>query len=358
MMQARLHTLLAVTPRRRPTSADGERDHRRQREAKPGAAFLRAARHDTRWRCVRRRCRGARGGCRDRRNRRRTPVTRRAGFSLRQRAPDAGARRRPVLTAYSRPIGVAVTGTNGKTSVVSFVRQIWERMAFAAASIGTVGVVGPSGYAKATHTTPDARASSCAARRVGRPRRHPLRDGSVSHGLAQHRLDGVRLAAAGFTNITRDHLDYHPTFEDYLAAKGPAVFGTACRWSAGRHQLRRRRADLVEAAATRHGARVLTNRPCRALPLPRGSAARRAGPAPHAAHRRRHPSRLPAPLAGDFQASIALLAAGPRARVRRRDRTDERALESLRAQRPAGTCGARRRRRADLRRLRPYARRP
>ncbi|MGV1013700.1 MAG: UDP-N-acetylmuramoyl-L-alanyl-D-glutamate--2,6-diaminopimelate ligase [Methyloceanibacter sp.] len=114
---------------------------------------------------------------------------------------------------------VAVTGTNGKTSVVSFARQLWAAQGFKAASLGTVGVVGPTGTEILTHTTPDPIAlHRILARLAGEGVTHVALEAS-SHGLQQRRVDGVRLAAAAFTNISRDHLDYHSSFADYLAAK-------------------------------------------------------------------------------------------------------------------------------------------
>jgi len=122
--------------------------------------------------------------------------------------------------AGSQPdIVVAVTGTNGKTSVAAFVRQIWQSMGFRAASIGTIGVVGPEGEEYLAHTTPDPVKLHHTLAGLAQDHVTHLAMEASSHGLAQFRLDGVRLAAAGFTNLTRDHLDYHPTFEDYFAAK-------------------------------------------------------------------------------------------------------------------------------------------
>src|SRR4051812_20388184 len=116
-------------------------------------------------------------------------------------------------------IAVAVTGTNGKTSVAAFVRQIWGSMGFGAASIGTVGVVSPSGNRALAHTTPDpVHLHAVLAELAEEGVSHVALEAS-SHGLAQSRLDGVRLAAGAFTNLTRDHLDYHPTVADYAAAK-------------------------------------------------------------------------------------------------------------------------------------------
>jgi len=113
---------------------------------------------------------------------------------------------------------VAVTGTNGKTSVASFTRQIWEAEGRCAASLGTLGVEGAVSLPLA-HTTPEpVTLHAHLARLAAAGVTHAAMEAS-SHGLDQRRLDGVRLAAAGFTNITRDHLDYHADFESYLDAK-------------------------------------------------------------------------------------------------------------------------------------------
>ncbi|MCH2163449.1 MAG: UDP-N-acetylmuramoyl-L-alanyl-D-glutamate--2,6-diaminopimelate ligase [Marinovum sp.] len=113
---------------------------------------------------------------------------------------------------------VAVTGTNGKTSVTNFCRQIWMLLDRPAVNLGTTGVEGAWEYPLA-HTTPEPitlhRAlASAAAEGIT----HCAMEAS-SHGLDQRRLDGVHLTAAGFTNFTQDHLDYHCTFEAYFAAK-------------------------------------------------------------------------------------------------------------------------------------------
>ncbi|UWP91138.1 UDP-N-acetylmuramoyl-L-alanyl-D-glutamate--2,6-diaminopimelate ligase [Aliiroseovarius crassostreae] len=113
---------------------------------------------------------------------------------------------------------VAVTGTNGKTSVASFTRQIWEHMGLQAANLGTAGVEGAY-TAPMTHTTPEPiTLHALLAEMAGAGITHASMEAS-SHGLAQRRLDGVRLTAAGFTNFTQDHLDYHETFEEYFHAK-------------------------------------------------------------------------------------------------------------------------------------------
>ena len=114
---------------------------------------------------------------------------------------------------------VAVTGTNGKTSVTVFVRQIWAAMGFRAASLGTIGVVGPEGAQYLTHTTPDPIQLAELAAKLRNDSVQHLAIEASSHGLGQNRLDGLRLTAGAFTNITRDHLDYHGTFENYFKAK-------------------------------------------------------------------------------------------------------------------------------------------
>jgi UDP-N-acetylmuramoyl-L-alanyl-D-glutamate--2,6-diaminopimelate ligase len=113
---------------------------------------------------------------------------------------------------------VAVTGTNGKTSTATFCRQIWMALGHAAINIGTTGVEG-AWAAPSAHTTPDPIAlHSLLAEAAAAGVTHAAMEAS-SHGLDQRRLDGVRLKAAGFTNFTQDHLDYHKTFAAYFAAK-------------------------------------------------------------------------------------------------------------------------------------------
>jgi UDP-N-acetylmuramoyl-L-alanyl-D-glutamate--2,6-diaminopimelate ligase len=114
---------------------------------------------------------------------------------------------------------VAVTGTNGKTSVAVFVRQIWEAMGFRAASLGTIGVVGPEGSIYLAHTTPDPVQLQQLVAKLRDDHVQHLAIEASSHGLSQYRLDGLRLTAGAFTNLTHDHLDYHSTLEDYFAAK-------------------------------------------------------------------------------------------------------------------------------------------
>jgi UDP-N-acetylmuramyl-tripeptide synthetase len=114
---------------------------------------------------------------------------------------------------------VAVTGTSGKTSVVAFVRQIWEGLGQEAASIGTIGVVSRPLTVYGSLTTPDPIALHELIDRLAASGVTRLAIEASSHGLDQKRLDGVRLAAGAFTNLTRDHMDYHARVEDYLAAK-------------------------------------------------------------------------------------------------------------------------------------------
>jgi UDP-N-acetylmuramoyl-L-alanyl-D-glutamate--2,6-diaminopimelate ligase len=113
----------------------------------------------------------------------------------------------------------AVTGTNGKTSVAVFLREIWAGLGKRSASLGTIGVISPGGEKKLANTTPGPVELHKLLAGLMREGVDHLALEASSHGLDQFRLDGVTVAAAGFTNITRDHLDYHPSFEDYLAAK-------------------------------------------------------------------------------------------------------------------------------------------
>ena len=113
---------------------------------------------------------------------------------------------------------VAVTGTNGKTSVATFVRQIWCALGHEAVNLGTTGIEGAWSHPLA-HTTPEPITLHRALAKAAEAGvTHAAMEAS-SHGLDQCRLDGVQLAAAGFTNFTQDHLDYHETFEAYFAAK-------------------------------------------------------------------------------------------------------------------------------------------
>jgi UDP-N-acetylmuramoyl-L-alanyl-D-glutamate--2,6-diaminopimelate ligase len=114
---------------------------------------------------------------------------------------------------------LAITGTNGKTSVAEFTRQILAACGHKAASLGTIGLVKPDGGIYGSLTTPDPVTLHATLAELAHEGVTHLAFEASSHGLDQHRLDGVRLTAAAFTNIGRDHLDYHPTLEAYFAAK-------------------------------------------------------------------------------------------------------------------------------------------
>jgi UDP-N-acetylmuramoyl-L-alanyl-D-glutamate--2,6-diaminopimelate ligase len=137
---------------------------------------------------------------------------------------DPQPRRRLALIAsefYQRQPGcvVAVTGTNGKTSVVGFARQLWSALGRQAASLGTLGLAGPTGLGAAGLTTPDPIALHRLLAELADAGVDHLALEASSHGLDQHRLDGVRIQAAAFTNLSRDHFDYHGDLAHYLAAK-------------------------------------------------------------------------------------------------------------------------------------------
>lgn len=136
---------------------------------------------------------------------------------------DENPRRRLALAAAAyygaQPeILLAVTGTNGKTSVASFARQIFAALGRRAASFGTVGVEGAVTKPLAMTTPEPITLHRLLAELAGAGVTHATMEAS-SHGLAQYRLDGARLAGGAFTNLSRDHLDYHADFDTYLAAK-------------------------------------------------------------------------------------------------------------------------------------------
>ncbi len=203
----------------------------------------------------------------------------------------------------------AVTGTSGKTSVAAFLRQIWLACGDQAASLGTIGVVAPSGAVYGSLTTPDpVTLHRMLDQLAGEGVTHLAMEAS-SHGLDQHRLDGVRLSAAGFTNLSRDHLDYHPTLEAYLAAKlrlfeellqpgQPAVIEAD-----GDH------ADAVIAACAKRGLAVFTVG-ARGEGLALADATRDGFATLLDIRHRGRARRVRLPLAGTFQASNALVAAG------------------------------------------------
>jgi UDP-N-acetylmuramoyl-L-alanyl-D-glutamate--2,6-diaminopimelate ligase len=134
------------------------------------------------------------------------------------------ARRAFALAAsrfYPRRPGVivAVTGTNGKSSTVDFLRQIWTHAGKRAASLGTLGAIGPGGVIDLGHTTPDPAAVHATLTALADDGvTHAAMEAS-SHGLAQHRVDGLSFEAGAFTNLTQDHLDYHLDMAAYREAK-------------------------------------------------------------------------------------------------------------------------------------------
>ena len=207
-------------------------------------------------------------------------------------------------------ICVAVTGTNGKTSVVSFVRQIWQSLGHRAASLGTVGIVGPAGEENLSHTTPDPVELHAILARLKR------KDGvshlaleASSHGLAQYRLDGVKFAAGAFTNITRDHLDYHSSFEDYLSAKLRLFAELLPVGSPAVIHVDTPQAEEVIAVAETRGLKVFTVGEGGAFLTLIERRQEEFGQRLRVVHDGRE-HRVALPLAGDFQAFNALVAAG------------------------------------------------
>jgi UDP-N-acetylmuramoyl-L-alanyl-D-glutamate--2,6-diaminopimelate ligase len=137
---------------------------------------------------------------------------------------DDNPRRRVALMAAAfagaQPASIAaVTGTNGKSSTVHFVRHIWARLGLKAASVGTLGIFSPGLTREAGLTTPDPVQLHEDLAILAREGVTHLAIEASSHGLDQHRLDGLRLSAACFTNLTHEHLDYHRSMETYFAAK-------------------------------------------------------------------------------------------------------------------------------------------
>jgi UDP-N-acetylmuramoyl-L-alanyl-D-glutamate--2,6-diaminopimelate ligase len=152
----------------------------------------------------------------------------------------------------------AVTGTSGKTSVAAFSRQIWATLGAQAASIGTVGLVSPKREVHGSLTTPDPVALHRSLDELAGEGVTHLAMEASSHGLDQRRLDGVRVAAGGFTNLSRDHLDYHPTLEAYLAAKLRLFTDLIVPRGAAVVAADHEHADAVVAAAKKRRLRLLT----------------------------------------------------------------------------------------------------
>jgi UDP-N-acetylmuramoyl-L-alanyl-D-glutamate--2,6-diaminopimelate ligase len=205
---------------------------------------------------------------------------------------------------------VAVTGTNGKTSITVFARQIWKQLGLRAASLGTIGIIGPDFAQPGLLTTPDPVSLHRELNILARSGIDHVALEASSHGLDQYRLDGLELSAAAFTNLTRDHLDYHRDMEAYFAAKarlftellpadGTAVINADSPQGARLGQLCRQRGQTVLSFGSAPGAdlRLLAARPLdtgQALNLEVFGESR----------------DLILPLVGAFQASNALAAFG------------------------------------------------
>ncbi|MBV9541124.1 MAG: UDP-N-acetylmuramoyl-L-alanyl-D-glutamate--2,6-diaminopimelate ligase, partial [Alphaproteobacteria bacterium] len=203
----------------------------------------------------------------------------------------------------------AITGTKGKSSIVAFVREIWTALGKPAASLGTVGVVTPKGEIPLRHTTPDPIEIHRLLAQLKQNGIDHLALEASSHGLDQFRLDGVEIAACGFTNLSRDHFDYHKTVENYVRAKlrlftevvrngGVAVVNADAEY-----------ADrFIDAAKARHLTLLTVGEKGDAIRL-----LSREGRIDGQTLKVRHKDRdfpINLPLAGSFQASNALVAAG------------------------------------------------
>ena len=243
---------------------------------------------------------------------------------LGERAPDAPLQAKYVKIADARAalsvvsaliyarqpaIIAAVTGTSGKTSVASFTRQIWAMLGVPAAALGTTGVVKPSGATYGSLTTPDpVTLHQTLDELAGEGVTHLAMEAS-SHGLDQRRLDGVRLTVAGFTNLSRDHLDYHPTIEAYLAAK-MRLFDTLLQ--PGQTAVLNADCDVADQVAS-----IIAKRGLKLFSVgEKGQDIQLLSTAPQGDAQRlqlRHAGKsydVCLPLAGDFMVSNALVAAG------------------------------------------------
>lgn len=206
---------------------------------------------------------------------------------------------------------VAVTGTNGKTSCVEMTRQIWRMMGHRAASIGTLGVTTADESVSTGLTTPDIVTFLANLSGLAREGVTHLAYEASSHGLSQFRNEGPRVVAGGFTNLSRDHLDYHKDMDDYFAAKmrlfdevvtdgGAGVVWMDDPWSArAAAHVRQRGLTLlgVGQQADTAGIRLISRTPGQLgqrLEIEFGGQAR----------------RIELPLIGAYQAANALVSAG------------------------------------------------
>ncbi|MFO1172784.1 MAG: UDP-N-acetylmuramoyl-L-alanyl-D-glutamate--2,6-diaminopimelate ligase [Hyphomicrobiaceae bacterium] len=203
----------------------------------------------------------------------------------------------------------AVTGTSGKTSVATFVRQIWSRSGHKAASLGTIGLVRPDGRVVDSLTTPEPVTLHRLLSELAREDVTHLSMEASSHGLEQRRLDGVKLSAGAFTNLGHDHLDYHKDQEDYFNQK-KRLFHTVLPEGAGAViNLDAPRAEEVVDEAYGHGLKVMTvgykARGIKLLSLERDGFAQKL-----AVSHEGESYEIRLPLIGTYQASNALVAAG------------------------------------------------
>jgi UDP-N-acetylmuramoyl-L-alanyl-D-glutamate--2,6-diaminopimelate ligase len=204
---------------------------------------------------------------------------------------------------------VAVTGTSGKTSVAAFARQIFAAAGHEAASIGTLGIVSRRWSTYGSLTTPDAITLMASLDRLaGEGVTHAAIEAS-SHGLDQRRLDGVRIVAAGFTNLGRDHMDYHATVDEYLAAKLRLFTALLPAGGTAVVDLDGARAGDVAAVAAARGQRLIR--------VGRAGVELKIVDIVPSGFRQRvrieafgRPHDVLLPLAGTFQVSNALVAAG------------------------------------------------
>jgi UDP-N-acetylmuramoyl-L-alanyl-D-glutamate--2,6-diaminopimelate ligase len=203
----------------------------------------------------------------------------------------------------------AVTGTSGKTSVAAFMRQIWAANGHRAASIGTIGIVSPRGESYGALTTPDPVELHRSLDALAGDGVSHLAIEASSHGLDQYRLDGLRIAAAAFTNITRDHLDYHANFESYLAAKLRLFKELLPRGATAIIDVDHEHAEAVTAAAQARGLAIMTvgRKGSRIRLL--NSARDGFGQKLQLEHEGKL-YRIRLPLVGEFQAENAVVAAG------------------------------------------------
>jgi len=204
---------------------------------------------------------------------------------------------------------VAITGTAGKTSVASFFREICAAAGLEAASMGTVGVVSRRWSAYGSLTTPDPVTLHAALDRLaGEGVTHAALEAS-SHGLDQRRLDGIRIQAAAFTNLGRDHMDYHPDVGHYLAAKLRLFTVILPKDGVAVVDMDGARSEEVAVAAAGRGVEMLrVGRKGSEIRILDIAAAGFEQTIAIEAFGRPHTVRLP--LAGAFQASNALVAAG------------------------------------------------